>query len=65
MIEWTIPTMSCGHCVGAITQTVQALDPQARLQFDLPQHKVTIDSQADAKVLAEALAEAGYAPDKG
>jgi copper chaperone len=62
MIEWTIPTMSCGHCAGVIERTVKGLDPQARLTIDLPSHRVSVQTTADEKALAAALAEEGYAP---
>ncbi|MEF9942771.1 MAG: heavy-metal-associated domain-containing protein, partial [Burkholderiaceae bacterium] len=44
MFDFTIPAMSCGRCVAAITQTVQTLDPEAKLDFDLASRTVRIDS---------------------
>ena len=37
MIELTLPTMTCGHCVKTVTAVVQQVDAQARLhlQHDL------------------------------
>lgn len=54
--------MSCGHCVRTITATVQALDPGARVQADLPQHRVEVQTTAPREQVAAALVEAGYAP---
>ena len=62
MLEFQIPNMSCGHCVKAITEAVQAVDPAARVQADLPQHQVQVHSSAPREQLAAKLAEAGYAP---
>ena len=62
MIELTLPTMTCGHCVRTVTETVQAVDPQARLNVDLPSHQVTIVSDQPAERFSAALAEAGYTP---
>lgn len=62
MIELTLPTMTCGHCVRTVTQTVQRVDPAAKLNVDLPQHRVQIDSTQPAQAFAAALAEEGYAP---
>jgi copper chaperone len=61
-IAWQIPNLSCGHCVAVVTRTVQALDPQARLDFDLPARRVEIESNVDAVRIAAALAAEGYAP---
>lgn len=62
MIEFTLPTMTCGHCAKAVTQAVQRVDGEARLTIDLPTHTVRIDSERPAAAFAEALAADGYAP---
>ena len=62
MIEMTLPTMTCGHCVRSVTDTVQRVDPQAQLQVDLPTHQVRIESTQPRERFAAALAEEGYAP---
>jgi copper chaperone len=62
MIEFTLPTMTCGHCVGVVTQTLKEAAPEARVQIDLFSHKVQIDGAADRETLAQALSEAGYDP---
>ena len=62
MIELTLPTMTCGHCVKAVTAAVQQVDAAARLQIDLPTHQVRIDSVRPASEFERALAEEGYAP---
>ena len=60
MIELTLPDMTCGHCVRTVTQTVQKLDPAARVEIDLPAQRVRIDSSVDAQAIAKALGEEGY-----
>ena len=62
MIEFTVPDMTCGHCVKVVTETVQRVDAAARLAIDLPTHKVQIESPKPAAEFAAALAEEGYAP---
>ena len=62
MQEFQIPNMSCGHCVRAITQAVQSLDPAAKVQTDLAKHQVQVDSTADRQALVKQLTEAGYTP---
>lgn len=61
MIELTLPTMTCGHCVKTVTATVQRVDPQARLTVDLPQHRVAIESSVAEPAFRAALADEGYA----
>lgn len=63
MIDWSIPTMTCGHCAGVVTKTVRAADPSAQLEIDLSSRRVRIQSEADPAALAAALAAEGYRPD--
>ena len=60
MYELTVEGMSCGHCVGRVTETVQGIDAAARVEIDLPAKKVKIDSGADLEQIAAAIDEAGY-----
>jgi copper chaperone len=63
MIAFEVKDMSCGHCVGAITRALQAVDADAHVQIDLATHRVQVESgAADAQALAEAISEAGYNP---
>ncbi|MDB5745155.1 MAG: copper-transporting ATPase [Massilia sp.] len=60
MYELTVEGMSCGHCVGRVTKTVQGLDAHAKVEIDLPTRKVRIDSRAGLEQIAAAIDEAGY-----
>lgn len=63
MIEFSVPAMSCGHCVQAVTRALQAVDPTAQVLVDLESKRVRVDSARDAAELTRALDEAGYPPD--
>ena len=60
MYELTVEGMSCGHCVGRVTKTVQGIDVAARVEIDLSTGKVKIDSSADLDRIAAAIDDAGY-----
>jgi len=60
MYELTVEDMSCKHCVGRVTKAVQGIDPDAKVEIDLPTKKVRIDSGADLDRIAGAIDEAGY-----
>lgn len=62
MIEFDIPTISCGHCVRAVTEAVHAADPQAQVQVDLPTRHVTVQTSAAREAVVAQLVEAGYPP---
>jgi len=62
MIEFEVKNMSCGHCVGMVTQAVKLVDPDAKVEVDLGGKKVKIESDKNRASFAEALAAAGYPP---
>lgn len=62
MLEFDIQSMTCGHCAGVVTQAVKAIDPDAKIDVDLPRHQVRVETQAPRETIAAALSEAGYAP---
>jgi copper chaperone len=63
MITFEVNDMTCGHCVRAITEAVQAADSGARVQIDLAAHRVEIEpAAAQAPALAQAIQDAGYTP---
>ena len=63
MIAFEIPDMTCGHCVGSVTQAVAGVDPAARVEIDLARHRVEIQpGRADAAALRQAIADAGFTP---
>ena len=62
MLELTLPTMTCGHCVSVVTKAIQQTDPQALVEIDLASHRVRVDTTEDRETIESAVAEAGYAP---
>jgi copper chaperone len=52
--------MTCGHCVGAVTEAVKSVDPQAEVRIDLASGKVEVQSQQDHAAIARAIEEEGY-----
>ncbi|MNO66576.1 Copper chaperone CopZ [compost metagenome] len=52
--------MSCGHCVRAITQAVQARDAAAEVQVDLAGGEVRVSSRLEPAAVLEAIREEGY-----
>jgi copper chaperone len=61
-MQFLISDMTCGHCVGAVTKAVKAADAAAEVQIDLTTKIATISSDADARKITDAIADAGYTP---
>lgn len=60
MIKLTVPDMSCGHCVGTITDAIKKLDPAAEVKTDLATKTVTVETARPLAQVALALDAAGY-----
>jgi copper chaperone len=60
MTRFTVPDMTCGGCVKAITSAIQRLDPAAQVAADLDTHTVEIASTRPASDLALAIDAAGF-----
>ena len=59
-MEFEVKDMSCGHCVMSVTKAVKSVDAQAKVDVDLATKKVNVETASDRKVIADALAKAGY-----
>ena len=57
---FTVQGMSCGHCVKAVSQAVQKLDPQAQVQVDLPSQTVEVQSMQPREAIAAVIVDQGY-----
>jgi copper chaperone len=62
MIEFNVPAMNCGHCVGAVTKAVRQVDPGAAVEVNLAVKTVKVRSLQAREALAGALSQAGYPP---
>ncbi len=62
MISFEVQDMTCGHCVGVVTQAIQQLDPTAQVVVDLAHKQVQIESPMERAAFARALEDAGYTP---
>ena len=62
MQAFQIHSRTSGSCAGRITRAIKDLDPQARLEVDVKQRTMRIDTTEDRPSLVAALTEAGYPP---
>jgi copper chaperone len=58
--RFSVAGMTCGHCVRAVTQAIETLDPSAKVAVDLATGTVTADSAAPRERLAAAIQAEGY-----
>jgi copper chaperone len=60
--SFTVPNLSCGHCVRAVTAAVKAADPAGEVTADPATRHVEVRTQLPRETVARVLAEAGYTP---
>ena len=58
---YTVPDMSCEHCVAAITEEVSQVAGVAAVQVDLASKRVDVTGpDLDDAAIRDAIADAGY-----
>ena len=63
MINFQVSDMTCGHCVGRVTQAVKDVDSAAKVEVNLESKRVAIESAHAAGEFSAAIVEAGYTPE--
>ncbi|MDB5878001.1 MAG: putative copper chaperon [Variovorax sp.] len=58
--KFEVAGMSCGHCVSAVQNAVQTVDPEAQVTVDLATGHVDVVSEQPRADLAAAIENAGY-----
>lgn len=59
-LQFIVPSMACSACATAITQAIQAIDPNAEVSADPKTKLVVVETQASEAAIKTAIAEAGY-----
>ncbi len=60
MMKFTLPDMSCGHCVATVTKAIKTLDSTAVVKADLSARTVSVETSAPAGAVSKAMEDAGY-----
>ena len=60
MQTFTVDGMTCGGCVRGVTNAIQRLDPQSKVDVDLKSKTVKVDSSLAAKDIVGAIEGAGF-----
>ncbi|WP_248751357.1 cation transporter [Pseudomonas sp. MWU15-20650] len=57
---FSVEGMTCGHCVRAVTQAVQSLDPAASVNVNLAAKEVGVESRLSPEEVIHVITEEGY-----
>ena len=59
-LQLTVPSMVCSGCSDTVTQTIQALDANAKVQVDLTTKAVVIETQTSESEIRSAISAVGH-----
>ncbi|WP_206929957.1 heavy-metal-associated domain-containing protein [Roseococcus thiosulfatophilus] len=60
IMELTVQGLTCGHCVRAVTEAIQARDPAAQVAVTLDGGKVRAETVLDRLAMVAAIEGEGY-----
>ncbi len=60
MLEFNIPTMSCGGCAGAIQRAITAVDPHAVVEADPPTRALSVRTTLGRATVLATLERVGH-----
>ena len=60
MLSLKVSGMTCGGCINAVTRAIQAQDPQATVQADLPSQMVNLETSLSAAQASQIITKAGF-----
>ena len=65
MQSFKVSGMSCGLCVGAVTDAIHIVDPAATVEIDLDAGRVSVRTEtASPSRIADAITAEGYTVEK-
>ncbi|BAZ41394.1 heavy metal transport/detoxification protein [Calothrix sp. NIES-4101] len=62
-LKLNVPDISCNHCAETITESIQVVEPNAKINIDVNAKIVTVESSASAESIRQAIVAAGYTID--
>lgn len=60
MYEIKVSGMTCGGCVNSVTKALKSLDSEAKVNVDLKEQLVKIESAKAKSEILETIEDAGY-----
>ncbi len=60
VIELKVPSMVCEVCVATVTKAINTHEPQAKVDVDLDNKKVTIETEASEESIKTIITAAGH-----
>lgn len=55
-----VSDMKCSNCAAKISESIQTIEPNAKIDVDLDSKIVSVDSAADGESIKQAVVAAGF-----
>ncbi|MBD1835769.1 heavy-metal-associated domain-containing protein [Funiculus sociatus GB2-A5] len=55
-----VPTIVCNGCAETITETIQTMEPDAKVEVDVQAKTVTVEAQASEETIKQAIVATGH-----
>ena len=59
-INLKVPSMVCDACVTAVTKAIATQEPEAKIEIDLDNKQVTVETAASEESIKQAIIAAGH-----
>ncbi len=59
-LKLTVPTISCEGCAETITESIQVMEPDAKVDVDVQGKTVTVEAKASEETIKQAIVAAGH-----
>lgn len=59
-LKLKVPDISCDGCAETITETIQTMEPDAKVNVDVQAKTVTVEAAASEETIKQAIVAAGY-----
>ena len=58
--RYKVDGMTCGGCAASVSQAINAVEPNAKIQVDVQKGIVSIEAVDDDRNVAQAVADSGF-----
>ena len=59
-LKLKVPNIACDGCVETITESIRIVEPDAKVDVDVKDKTVTVESEASEESIKQAIVAAGY-----
>lgn len=59
-LKLNVPDIACDNCASTITESIQVVEPDAKIDINVDAKTVTVESSASEESIKQAIVAAGY-----